>query len=373
MTVRSALPPVVCFSNLDWGYLRYRKQHLMARLGRRCPVVYVNPPRAAKWRHLGRAQRFSTPEPGVLVFEPPVLPGIRRHATLREWNYRVIARMIRARLEVDRRRVVWLYSPHALGFITLLDADFVVYDIADDYTVPSGRHVRNDDERHELTQLSRLEPQVLRRANLILCVSEPLMAKARAAGCDAVLVPNGCDIDRHPDPPAAGPAPTRPRIGYVGTIAPRIDLDLIAQVAAARPDWDVVLVGPVTPGTTVPAHLPPNLSLAGAVAYEQVPAMIASFDVAVLPLKEIPFAVKSSPIQVYDYLAAGKAVVSTPVTQFEHLGDLIRIASGPAEFISAVETALQERTEAHVRARRSFARANSWEARVDQIAGLIDV
>jgi glycosyltransferase involved in cell wall biosynthesis len=105
--------------------------------------------------------------------------------------------------------------------------------------------------------------------------------------------------------------------------------------------------------------------------YEQVPAAIARFDVGVLPLREIPFATDCSPIQVFDYLAAGKPVVSSPVTQLERWPRLVTIARGPDAFSAAVAAALNENSASRIDERRAFAFANSWEARVDHIVDLL--
>src|SRR5690606_34445700 len=101
---------IACFSNLDYGLLRYRKQHLMDRLASRMPVLYVNPPRAIKSRDLFTAVRWTHPLEGLTVFEPPVLPGVRTRPRLQRLNCRLIAsRLSGWRAEHDPF-VLWIYS-----------------------------------------------------------------------------------------------------------------------------------------------------------------------------------------------------------------------------------------------------------------------
>lgn len=357
---------IVCFSNLDWGYLRYRKQHLMARLARSGPVVYVNPPRAVKWRAPWRAG-VSTPQANLRVVEPLVLPGVRRSPRVKAANDRLIASTLK-RIGGGRPDVLWIYSPHATPFIDRLQPSLVVYDIADDYTAPGGAAVRDADEALELQTLDALERQLLARADLVLCVSEPLAAKARSCHGNVHLVPNGCDYDRYADPAPRAVGAFRPCIGYVGTIAPRVDLELLFELARLRPDWDFDLVGPVTTGVCLDMTLiPPNVYLLGAVPYDRVAEEIDRFDVGILPLRNIPFATSCSPIQVYDYLAAGKPVVATPIDQLRAMGPLVATASDAAGFAARIAQALSERDQSAVDARRAFARANSWDVRVGQI------
>jgi glycosyltransferase involved in cell wall biosynthesis len=161
-------------------------------------------------------------------------------------------------------------------------------------------------------------------------------------------------------------------IGYVGSIAPRLDVALIESLARARPDWLIELVGPVSPLVDVGSlRAFANVRLVGEIPYDDVPATIARFDVGILPLHDIDFAYYCSPIQVFDYLAAGKPVVSTPVAQLEGWGDIVRVARR-AEFVEAVARALDETGEAHEQKRRGFAHANSWNIRVRDVLRILD-
>ena len=372
MTERTRIPAVVCFSNLDWSYLRYRKQHLMERIARHTPVVYVNPPRAHKWRHPERWGAITTPGAGVRVYEPPVFPGIRASERIRHLNYRVIAAALDRMMGPDTRPVLWIYSPHAARFTELLSPDVVVYDMADDYSVPTGSAVRDEDEARELRTLDVLERRLLHRADVVFCVSEPLRDKATAAGARNVwLLPNGCDIELYADAPTTPRRPARAVIGYVGTVAPRFDVELVQALARLRPDWLFEMIGPVSPLVTVGSS-PPNLVWRGEVAYAEVPARIKSFDACILPLREIDYSYRSSPIQVFDYLAAGKPVVSSPVAQFEAWPALVSIARGTQGFAAALDEALRLDSVEKQEQRRHFARQQSWDVRVSTALAVID-
>ena len=364
MTTAPPLPPIACFSNLDWDYLRYRKQHLMERIGKRAPVVYVNPPRALKWRHPSLWGTVTSVAPGVRVYDPPVFPGIRRSRAIRDLNYRVIAAALRRLLPPGVNPALWIYSPHAARFTELLSPGLVVYDMADDYSVPTGGALRGRAEARELAALGDLEQRLLRRADVVFAVSQPLCDKALSAGARHVrLLPNGCDIERYADRPH-GPRPVdTPVIGYVGTVAPRVDVELVCELARLRPGWRFEMVGPVTPHVTLPAETPPNLAWKGEVPYAAVPDIIRRFDACILPLREIDYSYKSSPIQVFDYLAAGKPVVSAPVAQFEAWPTMVTTARGAAAFAAALDEALGFDSPELQELRHQFARGHSWDAR----------
>lgn len=364
-------PLIVCLSSTDWGFLRYRKQHLMERLSRHTAVVYVNPPRAVRAREWPFRLRTRQLSPTLLVHEPFVMPGMKRSSLARQITYRWLA----ARVEQWRQHrecVLWLYSPHGLPFIDLLRPDRVVYDIADLHATPSGLEVRSDAERTEIDALARLERELLPRVNLAMCVSEPLVDWVGTRAKRVSLVPNGCDWPRYlaTQPPSVGTA--APRLGYVGTLAPRFDVELVAALARRRPDWTIELVGPTLSLVDTSAlRSLPNVVFTGEIPFEDVPAKLASFDVCLLPLRDIPFAYYCSPIQVFDYLAAGKPVVSSPVGQLERLPSLVHVARSAEEFEKKIETALGERTAAHYSERRMFAARNTWDVRVSQVVAAL--
>lgn len=362
----STRPVIVCLSSTDWGFLRYRKQHLMERLARYADVVYVNPPRAMKAREWPFRARTRQLSPTLWVHEPFVMPGMRVSAIARQITYRWLA----ARLgswRNERQVVLWLYSPHGLALIDLLKPDRVVYDVCDLHATPSGPTLRDEGERLEIDTLARLEQRLLARADLTLCVSEPLVERVGTTARRVQLVPNGCEWPCYATLPPARTSP-QTRIGYVGTLAPRFDVELVAAVAKARPDWTIELVGPRLPLVDIsPLHALPNVELTGEIPFADVPARLAAFDVCLLPLREIDFAYYCSPIQVFDYLAAGKPVVSTPVRQLEVWDGLVHVVRGAQAFVDAVEQALTERTPDYIVRRRLFAARNTWDNRVAQI------
>ena len=362
-------PVILCLSSTDWGFLRYRKQQLMERLSRHADVGYVNPPRAMKSREWPCRERTRQLSPSLWVHEPFVMPGMRISAIARQLTYRWLATRLAA-WRKDRQTVLWLYSPHGLALVDLLKPDRVVYDVCDLHATPSGRALRDEGERREIDALDTLESRLLERADLTLCVSEPLVERVAQKSRRVRLVPNGCEWPRYATPRPSVTTSAHTRVGYVGTLAPRFDVELVAAVARARPDWVIELVGPVLPFVDVsPLASLPNVELTGEIPFDDVPARLATFDVCLLPLREIDFAYHCSPIQVFDYLAAGKPVVSTPVGQLEGWGGLVHVVRGADAFVQAVENALTERTPGDVIRRRVFAARNTWDVRVAQIAG----
>jgi UDP-galactopyranose mutase len=151
---------------------------------------------------------------------------------------------------------------------------------------------------------------------------------------------------RRPLPdPADQAAIAHPRLGFFGVVDERMDLELLAAVADARPDWQLVIVGPVV--KIDPASLPrrPNLHFLGGKLYTELPTYLANWDVALMPFARNESTRFISPTKTPEYLAAGKPVVSTSIRDVVRpYGDLglVRIADTPEDFVRACEAALTE-------------------------------
>jgi UDP-galactopyranose mutase len=223
--------------------------------------------------------------------------------------------------------------------------------------------------RNASPDLVTLERALLDRADLVLTGGRSLyQVKSK-------LHPNVCEVpssvDRDHFSAARGPQPEpadqreipAPRIGFYGVLDERLDFELVAGVAALRPDWHQVFLGPTA--KIEPEELPaaPNVHYLGKKGYDELPAYLAGWQVAMLPFARNEATRFISPTKTPEYLAAGKPVVSTSiedvVTPYGAL-DLVSIANTPADFVRAVERALVDDPDRRERA-DAFLRQNSWD------------
>ena len=237
--------------------------------------------------------------------------------------------------------VLWYYTPMALKFTDQLAPSAVVYDCMDELSAFAGAP----------PELTELERELFRRADVVFTGGHSLFQAKRAAHQNVHAFPSSVDVPHFararrvvPDPRDQA-AITRPRLGYFGVIDERIDYELLRAIAAARPEWQIVLVGPTA--KVDPADLPagPNLHYLGPKSYADLPDYIAGWDVALLPFARNEATRYISPTKTPEYLAAGKPVVSTSITDVVRpYGDLglARIADSPDAFIAAVDEALTE-------------------------------
>jgi teichuronic acid biosynthesis glycosyltransferase TuaH len=333
--------------------------HLPRALSRRRPVLVVDTPLPLHRSRRARP-RLEQLDEHLWRIQPVSLPGPNRPALAR-LSDPVIAHQAAAAAErvLPSRRVLVTFAP-ARGLLPGLSRDLTVYwrrdAAADERYVQSVHH---EEARHQ---------RLLRRADLVVAVSPPLLADSSHHNSRAVLLPNGADVEHFARPgrtelPDLGPGPV---LGYLGAVSWRLDVDLIDQLAASRPDWQVVLVGKVS--VDLPSR--PNLHAVGAMPWSELPAWAHRFDVGLVPYKvDDTFNRSSFPLKVFDYLASGRPVVSTPLPGLEGLFPCVRLADGVVDFTRAIEAAMSGPPGPE--ACRDLAAANSWDSRAEALDDLL--
>jgi len=249
-----------------------------------------------------------------------------------------------------------------------------VYDWVDDLAVfPYERHF-----------LEAGHAQALAEADLVLCVARRLHAEALAVRPDAVYLPNAVDYEHFtakarplPRDPrmAALAASSKPVAGYVGALAEWFDYELLDEVAGRRPDWDFVLIGPTLDlgvrerGQALLGRK--NVTYLGPRRYADLPAYLRRFDVAMIPFVINEITQATSPLKLYEYWAAGKPVISTPLTECRAFAE-VSLAASAEEFAAALDEARRLAGDArHIERLRQLAFEHSWTARVETFGRLL--
>jgi len=370
----------------DWHSIRQRPQQLALGLAARHRVLFVNPPRSLR-HHLrsylysaGRDFHFAASENGQcpnlhLYQSPPLFPWGFYLDPVNRLNYQLLSILVGQQIRHLRfeKPVLWLTHPFAIDLVNQVPHSLCCYDSMDDYP---QFYAESSPLRARLEQA---ELKLYRMTDLVFASSKRLYQKAVWAGANVHLIPNGADVEHfqsEPDCPADLQALGHPVIGYVGTIGRWLDQELIEWIARRQPTWQWVLIGPVETNVhRLTAR--PNIHILGRRSYHDLPAYLAHFDVCTIPFKVNPMTWAVDPVKLYEYLAAGKPVVSTPLPEVERHRSLCHIASTPAMFLDALSIALAEQqhdSETHAALKKyrvEFARANSWACRVAQIESIL--
>lgn len=238
----------------------------------------------------------------------------------------------------------------------------IVYDCMDDWqnwTAEPRVSAFNLNEERKLTH----------EADLLVVSSESLRLRYSNEGLEPLLVRNGSDFEFFANVGAAwdGSGVSRPIAGYYGAIADWFDVDLMVEVARARPDYQFVLIGQVH-GVDVARllHLA-NVHLLGEKSYRELPRYLAAFDVAIIPFKINVLTTGVDPVKLYEYFSQGKPVVATELPELQRVGDLVFSAASATEFAKKLDLAIAEHDSAWRERRIEFARENTWTSRVTDI------
>lgn len=181
----------------------------------------------------------------------------------------------------------------------------VLFDLLDDWTV----HYAFEGIRSEVESAYR---SALARAKVVTANSEGTLQLAERMGRpDAVLIPNGCDPERYSGVSSAtGPT----RVGYIGKLGSRIDIEGIVQTATALPDVEFVVAGPVLESNwELPMRKVPNITMLGDQHYSKIPDLLRTFDIGWVPHRVGAGEVGGDAIKIYEYRAAALPVVSTAI------------------------------------------------------------
>jgi len=232
----------------------------------------------------------------------------------------------------------------------------------------------------EHTGFSNISPGILAReveliegSDIVVATSRLLYEKVRSKARRALLLPNAADYDHFKDPGAARPLRgiSRPIIGYFGAIAEWFDVELVATAARRRKDWQFVLIGSTHGADLSSVSRLRNVNLLGELPYAELPGYLHQFDAAIIPFRLTPLTAATNPVKFYEYLSAGKPVVSVRLPELEPFEDLYYPAGTGAEFVLQIEAALSERSPEKAEARREIARANTWRHRYEQLSDAI--
>jgi len=374
--VRSDRLDVLYFGAVDWSYTWQRPQQIASRLAAHGRVVYVDPVglRRARLSDASRLVRRLRARDVGMAAPPAGLSVISGHAAtlasgLRapsEWTARLMVAAVRRALVEARIEspVIWAGtpSPAVVAALDLLPHRLLVYDCLDAVTA----------FRPGQLDVEAAEAALARRADLVLATSPELEARLRRGNARPVLVPNAADYDHFSRPVSADQIPAeiralpRPIAGYVGEVGAWFDTGLVRRLALRHPDWSIVLVGPAS--SEARGALPdPNIHFLGRRPYSELPLYLAGFDCCLIPFRATPLTAAVSPVKLYEYLAAGRPVVSTPLPSVLPFAREVFVGAD-RRFLEAADEAVASRHDDRAtEARRRRARENTWDDRLDAI------
>ena len=345
---------LVCLSHLRWDSIFQRPHHLLSRCARARRVFYIEEPIVAD----GPARLELSQQLERLTVITPYVPASRVN------EYVAIVQSLLETFFSEQaitRYALWYYTPMSLGFSRHLRPLATVYDCMDELSAFSGAS----------PALRERERELFARADLVFTGGQSLYEAKRGQHPRVYAFPSSVDVAHFAQARGAGVvepddqrAIAHPRLGFFGAIDERMDLALLDRLAQARPEWQLVVIGPVV--KIDPQTLPqrPNIHYLGRKSYAELPQYLAGWDVALMPFARNEATRFISPTKTPEYLAAGRPVVATPIRDVVRpygVQGLVRIAADAAEFEAAIAAALAEDPQTRQPQADAFLEQMSWD------------
>jgi len=328
---------------------------------------------AAAWRTLGQSRRGPIRVSDRFTQMTPLLIPGRHEGWVGAINRRLVLAQIRAELRRAERRdprplQIWTFAPDVAFLAGQFGEDCLVYYCVDEFS---------QFECLDAATMQRREGELIERCDVVVTTSEPLFEAKRRLHPNTHLVRHGVDTDHfgraldadRPVPPdVADLAP--PIFGFFGLLDHWFDEALLADVAAATPDFSFVLIGQRRVPMPRLASLP-NVRFLGRRPYEQLPDYCRAFDAGLLPFKRNAMTRCINPIKLREYLAAGLPVVSTSLPEAMRYRPAVRLADDAESFAEALTGLAGSLTPDRRRTIRRTVSDESWRCTVDRLDRIV--
>jgi len=374
---------IVCIASA-WDFDPTSKHQVMKILARENRVVWVNyhgsrrpqinaTDARAAFHALRRCFRgVQTINDSMVQLTPLVIPGAKAPVVSTINQELLIAQIRRAVRQVDPSQKapvqVWSFAPDVPFLAGRFGEECFVYYCVDEYTEFEGF----DPER-----MRALEGKTLEKADVVFATAEELCRNRKTVRPDIVHVPHGVDFDhfaqawRNPPPrPTTLAAIPRPIFGFFGLLHHWIDIELIAETARRRPHYSFVLIGDPRVDLSI-LRTCPNVYLLGRKEYDQLPAYCAAFDAAMMPFRMTELTRNVNPIKMYEYLAAGLPVVSTPIPEAKRFSGSILFGETSEQFAKACDEVLLVDVAMRRRHISDLVRNETWGSRVEFLSEVV--
>lgn len=354
----SEAPDLVCLSHLRWDFVYQRPQHLLSRCAKGRRVFIIEEPMFST--DASRRLDVTKRESGVWVAVPHLPEGLSEQELIEAQKALVDELFAKENIQ---NYILWYYAPMAIAFTRHLQPLVVVYDCMDELSAFKGAP----------PALKEREAELFKRADLVFTGGQSLYESKRNQHPNVYAFPSSIEKEHFAQSRTLAQEPAdqvdipHPRLGFFGVIDERMDIDLVGGIASARPDWHLVIIGPVVKIDPEILPRPQNIHYLGGKSYQELPAYIAGWDVALLPFARNESTRFISPTKTPEYLAAGKPVVSTSIRDVVRpYGDegLVGIADTVEDFVAAAEAAMNQKPDSSGWLDRvdAFLAQNSWDA-----------
>jgi glycosyltransferase involved in cell wall biosynthesis len=355
---------IICFSHLRWDFVFQRPQHLLTRFGKTFEILFMEEPvyDADDKAYYSRHDRGNN----IQLMVPHLPAGVNETESI------TLLKLLFDQFMLNRNLsdlAFWYYTPMALEFTRKYSPDLIIYDCMDELSA----------FKFAPEALKGMEQELLKKADIVFTGGQSLYEAKKNQHANIHPFPSSIDKKhfekaRQLKNGLSKNDANQPKLGYYGVIDERFDIDLIGQIAELRPNWQIILIGPVVKIDHAALPKNSNIHYIGGKNYSELPSFIASWDVALIPFLLNESTRYISPTKTPEYLAAGIPVVSTPIRDvISPYGkqQLVSIARNAEEFVAAIEDALPGYGDDWLTKVDSFLSQQSWDKTCEGMLNLV--
>ncbi|MXV50578.1 glycosyltransferase [Pedobacter sp. HMF7647] len=360
-------PQLICFSHLRWNFVYQRPQHLMSCLAKTANIFYFEEP---VFDAFGEAYLSILPSNGNVTVLVPHLPLKQSHKQNTAITKVLLDEFLKTK-DLDDF-TFWYYTPMAYEFTSHLNPGLTVYDCMDELSA----------FKFAPPELPILEDKLLQHSDLVFTGGYSLYQAKKTLHPNIYPFPSSIDKshfgkarERNIEPADQGLIKGF-KLGFYGVIDERFDIKLIDQISRQKPEWQIILIGPVLKIDPVTLPKRKNIHYLGAKSYSELPAYLSGWNVALIPFLLNRSTQFISPTKTPEYLAAGVPVISTAIRDVVNpygRENLVHIGVDAEDFINAAEFEVRrlDRTAWRYKVDRHL-EGNSWQKTVSEMLGLMD-
>lgn len=322
---------LICFSHLRWDFVYQRPQHLMSRFNKYLRVFFVEEPIFHNYKDNYTIKRS---ESGVYIITPMLNEIDKDLSSVIKRQKKLICSLISK--EQITNYISWYYTPMALKISSQLTPELIVYDCMDELSAFKFAPV----------ELKLMEAELLKKADVVFTGGLSLYEAKKNSHGNIFPFPSSIEKEHFLKARNSVTTPSDQeqikgkKIGFYGVIDERFNISLLAEVADKKPDWNFILLGPIVKINPIDLPQRPNIHYLGGKSYKELPNYLAGWDIAMIPFEKNESTRFISPTKTPEYLAAGKPVISSSITDVvKPYGEkgLVHIADNADDFIAATD------------------------------------
>ena len=379
---QSASYDFVCIASTRWDYIWQRPQQLMKIISENNRVLFFNHSFPVAYKDIKEKlddptlwkKRLTKINEKLWVFStihlsPTETEYLPSDISYKEFNYKIKNQALHYLLDkLDFVEPIILTNlGESIKYIGDIPDSIICYDCIDDFSSFTWSE--------EETII--LEEELCERSDIIFTTAENLYHKMKQVNDKTYILPNAVDYyhfsqatknDRVMEELSGL---SEPIIGFVGAFYEWIDEELLNFLADENQDWSFVFIGPVQSGEGEEIVERKNVTFLGIKDYDILPDYISQFNVCLIPFKINSITLSANPIKMWEYLATGKPIVSTPIPEVARYEDVIYIGKDKIDFLAKIEEALEEDSKLISIKRMRIAKKNDWSIRVKKLLNIV--